>query len=97
MKPSERAGPWFLLGRAYESRLEHERAAIAFLWLPLVHADDEFLAGEASLLAAKSLQEAGRFAEAEATYRDTGIRFSKTPFGKEAQAMLKPKKTQPTK
>ncbi|MFK7819893.1 MAG: tol-pal system YbgF family protein [Planctomycetaceae bacterium] len=95
MKPSERAGAWFLLGRAYEARLEHERAAIAFLWLPLVHSDDHFLTAEASLAAAKSLQEAGRFAEAEATYRDTGIRYPNTPFGKEARAMLKPKAEKP--
>lgn len=96
MKASERAGGWFLLGEVYSQRLDHDRAAIAFLWLPTVYSDDLYLTAEASFKAAQSLQQAGRFAEAEATYRDTAMRFANTPFGEQADKMLKPAKTKPS-
>src|SRR5690606_7333131 len=53
--PAElRGGPWYLLGQARRQRREHDRAATALLWLPLVYDDDHHLAARACFDAADS-------------------------------------------
>ena len=88
MKSAERAGPWFLLGRAHSRRHEHGDAAIAWLWLPLVYPTDHWLAAEASFRAAEALQEFGRPAESRSMLHETAKRFAGTPAAARARAAL---------
>ncbi len=89
MLPEERGGPWFVIGKANAQRLENEEAAIAFLWVPLVHKQDHLLAAEASYYAALSLQKNGSLAEATNLYRETAQRYPGTEFAKKSQQVLK--------
>lgn len=91
MSSGERGGPRFLLGRAFSKRLENQRAALEYLWVPLVYPTDHWLAAEASLQAAVSLEKAGRLPEAESLYRETVQRFSGTPFAARADRLLRPR------
>lgn len=91
MKQDQRAGPWFLLGHAHSKRLQPDRAARAYLWVPLVYPDDNGLAAEASLNAAVALEKGGRLTAAESLYRETAERFSETPFGRQAATRLQPR------
>lgn len=84
-----RAGACFLRGRACLMRKEHERAAAAFLWLPLVYDDDSRLAARACVEAADALVDAGRKREAAALYREVAVRFSQTEFAQDAARQLK--------
>lgn len=90
MKPDERAGPWFLIGQAHVQRLEHQDAAIAFLWLPLSYPLDWHLASEASFHAAVSMQKTGSLPDATNLYRETAERFSGTAHAKKARDLLGP-------
>lgn len=84
-----RAGPSYLLGRAYQARREHELAAAAFLWLPLVDDHDYNLAARACLEAGESLSAIGQQAEAESLYAEVARRYSDSPFAAEALGLLK--------
>ncbi len=90
MKQPERGGPWFLIGKAHDQRLEHEAAAIAFLWLPLAYQLDRELAAEASFEAAVSLQKHGNLPDATNMYRETAERFAGTIFARRANDVLRP-------
>ncbi|MSR58724.1 MAG: hypothetical protein EXS05_13905 [Planctomycetaceae bacterium] len=87
--PSDlRAGPSYLLGRAYALRHDHEMAAATLLWLPLVDDHDFRLAARACLEAGQSLEQIGQQAEALALYQEVTQRFAATPFADEAQTLL---------
>jgi uncharacterized protein HemY len=88
LESSMRGGPYFLLGQAHLKRRENERAASAFLWLPVVYSDDHYLAAQACLLAADALLTVGKKSEAKTMYREVTIRFSKTTFAQEAASQL---------
>ena len=84
-----RAGPSFLLGRAYLVRSDFELAATAFLWLPLVDDSDHYLAARACLDAADALASSGRKAESLNLLQELKQRFADTPFGGEAEDRLR--------
>lgn len=58
------AGPWFIIGQGYRQREQHERAAAAFLRLPLVYDGDHPMTASALSLAADSLDRIGQRKEA---------------------------------
>lgn len=97
MKSTERAGPSFLLGHVHSRRQEYDRAALAYLWVPLVDAGDELLAAEASFAAAESMLKAGRLPKAESQFRETSRRFPNTRFAVMAEKALKPAAPVPAK
>lgn len=84
-----RGGPHFLMGRAYVSRREFELGAVHLLWVPLVQADDHFLAAQATLEAADALATIGQLEEAARLYEETSARYEDTPSAQEAAAQLK--------
>lgn len=84
-----RAGPYYLLGRAYLARGEHEKAAQAFLWLPLVYDENPLLASRACLEAAHALKLAGKPKQSDALLREVATRFQHTPYAAEARTELK--------
>lgn len=79
-----RAGPYYLIGRAHQARKEHEQAAAALLWIPLVFDGDRQLAARACLEAADALVDAGQPQESLTLYREVQVRFSKSEFASEA-------------
>ena len=87
--PSDlRAGPCYLLGRAYALRHDHELAAATLLWLPLVDDHDYRLAARACLEAGLSLGQIGQHAEAFALFHEVTRRFAGTAFADQAQELL---------
>ncbi len=84
-----RAGPAFLLGRAYAGQHDYELAAAAFLWLPLVDDHDIRLAARACLEAGVALDRIGQRTEARTLFQEVTQRFADTPFADEAGALLK--------
>jgi len=88
-----RGGPYYVLGRAHLLRNEHEQAAAAFLWLPLVYTTDRELAARGCLEAADALAEVGRKNAALTLYREVGLRFSDTEYAQEASAQIEKLRT----
>ena len=84
-----RAGPAFLLGRAYAARHDYELAAATFLWLPLVDDHDFRLSARACFEAAVTMSKIGQQAESLRLYRETVQRYGETPSAAEAQRRLK--------
>lgn len=83
-----RAGPSYLLGRAYAVRHDYELAAAALLWLPLVDDHDFQLAARSCLEAGVALSRIGQHAEAQTLFQEVTTRFADTPFAEEARALL---------
>jgi len=92
-----RAGPSFLLGRAYAGQHDYELAAATFLWLPLVDDHDFRLAARACLEAGVALDKIGQRTEATTLFREVTQRFADTPFADEADALLKRSAENPDK
>src|SRR4029077_13767987 len=84
-----RAGPNYLLGRAYAARHDYELAAATLLWLPLVDDHDHRLAARACLEAGAALDRIGQHEEARTLYQEVRDSFGDTPFADEAAALLK--------
>lgn len=83
-----RAGPNYLLGRAYAARHDYELAAATLLWLPLVDDHDHRLAARALLEAGAALDKIGQHEEARTLYQEVTTRYSDTPFADEAASLL---------
>ena len=83
-----RAGPNYLLGRAYAARHDYELAAATLLWLPLIDDHDFRLAARACLEAGLALEKIGQHAEARTLFQEVTQRFGDTPFADEAKALL---------
>jgi tetratricopeptide (TPR) repeat protein len=91
--PAEvRAGGYFVVGEGLARLDQPERAALAFLRIPLVHNQQRTMAADALLAAAKLLQEKlGRSEEAVGLYREVLSGYSRTLAAGEAKAKLEPK------
>jgi signal peptidase II len=83
-----RAGPMYLLGRAYAARHDYELAAATLLWIPLVDDHDHRLAARACLEAGVALDKIGQHEESRTLFREVTERFSDTPFADEAASLL---------
>ncbi len=84
-----RGGPYYLLGKAHLRRAEHDRAAMALAWVPLVYDHDSELAARAAVEAADALARIGQRNEAITFYRDVLVRFPQASFAQDAEAGLK--------
>jgi TolA-binding protein len=89
LSPDLRAGPRYVLGRAYAARHDYEMAATTLLWLPLVDDHDFRLTARACLEAGVALGKIGQQSEAQGLFREVTQRFAETPFADEAQKLLK--------
>lgn len=83
-----RAGPAYVLGRAFANRHDYELAAATLLWVPLVDDHDFPLAARACLEAGVALDKIGQHAEARTLFTEVVARFAATPFASEAQSLL---------
>lgn len=83
-----RGGAYYQIGRGWSARGNPERAAAAFLWLPLVYDGDAGLASSAAVLAAEELTKFGRTADAVQLYREVLTRWPQTSAAGRAKAQL---------
>jgi tetratricopeptide (TPR) repeat protein len=83
-----RGGPWFVFGDARRKRLQYDKAAQAYLWVPLVYDENSRLAAEATLRAADSLRRIGQADEAARLYRELQSRHPGTAQAQAAAAAL---------
>ncbi|QDT37018.1 hypothetical protein [Stratiformator vulcanicus] len=88
MPETLRGGTFYLIGKSYGELLDHEQAAAALLWLPLVYDSDQRLAAEAEWRAAVHLRAIGRSADAVTLCSEVMGRFAHTPAAKQAEALL---------
>jgi hypothetical protein len=86
---SLRGGPNYLLGRGWTMRREHDRAATALLWLPLMDDTDPRLAARAGYEAAESLRRLGQNEDACRVMQEIATRFSDTEFGEAASKIAR--------
>jgi hypothetical protein len=84
-----RGGSYFVIGQAWKQRQEHERAARAFVWLPLVFDTDRWLCSKACFEAAESLTASGDRAQAASLYSEIVFRYGDTPWGAKAETAWK--------
>ncbi|WP_010588129.1 tetratricopeptide repeat protein [Schlesneria paludicola] len=84
-----RGGSYFVIGQASKQGQDFERAARAFLWLPLVYDSDRWLAAHACFEAADSLSALGDHNQAGSLYSEVVFRFGDTPWGRPAETAWK--------
>jgi tetratricopeptide (TPR) repeat protein len=84
-----RAGPYFVLGRAWAQHHEPERAALNLLRVPLVHADDRLLAAAALFAAGQALEQAGEPTDAARAYGELVADYPQSRLAAQAQERLK--------
>ena len=90
-----RAGPNYLLGRAYAARHDDELAAATLLWLPLVDDHDHHLAGRACFEAALALEKIGQRDESRQLFQEVVDRYGDTKVAKQAQGALASSQNEP--
>ncbi|MCA9069995.1 MAG: hypothetical protein KDA84_13780, partial [Planctomycetaceae bacterium] len=84
-----RGGPYFLLGEGRRLRRQHDLAAMALLWVPLVYDHDYQISALACLNAADSLKAIGRNDEAVALYHEVVVRYGQSTYAQDAAQILK--------
>ena len=89
MPTSVRGGAYFLLGEGRRQRRQHDAAAVAFLWVPLVYDHDYQLSALATLNAADSLNAIGQRDESIALYREIIARYGQSSYAQDAAQALK--------
>ncbi len=89
MPKAIRAGPWFLLGRAFLQQSQPDRAAAAFLRVAVLHSQHDVLAPQAAFLAAQSLEELNQRSAADTMYQEVVDRYPWSSHANEAKAFLK--------
>lgn len=89
LEPPMRAGPYFMLGLAFERRHEFDLAAAAFLRLPFAHPTDHPVTAEALLNASHCLEKTGLSAEAESLRQELITKFRHTPSATKAEEGLR--------
>jgi tetratricopeptide (TPR) repeat protein len=81
-------GPYFLLGEGRRLRRHYDRAAVAYLWVPMVHDHDYQLSAQACLSAADSLVAIGQREEAITLYREVVLRYKQSSLAQDAAQAL---------
>ncbi len=83
-----RAGPYFVLGAAWAQKQQWERAALAWMRVPILHADHRRLAAQALLRAAGALEQLDRPDQAARLYRELVQQYDQMPEAAEATRRL---------
>jgi hypothetical protein len=83
-----RGGACFQIARGWADRGDPEKAAAAYMWLPLVYDADASLAAAAAVAAGEELSKTGRTADAVQLYREVLTRFPKTTAAARAKGQL---------
>ena len=88
MDESLRAGPYFVMGRAYAARHKWEESALAMMRVPILYGQHSLLAARSLLETGRSLERLGRPGEAARLYRELLGSHAGTPAATEAQGRL---------
>lgn len=88
MPAAIRAGPTFVWAAALARREPTERAANAFLRIPILHPEHHNLSAAALVEAAAILDKLARPTEANRLYRELGARFGDTNFAAETKTRI---------
>jgi len=83
-----RAGPYYVLGRAWAQQRRWEQAALALLRIPILSAEHHRLAARSLLDAGRSLERLDRHRQAAGLYRELIESYSQTPLAAEARSLL---------
>jgi tetratricopeptide (TPR) repeat protein len=84
-----RAGPYYTLAQGLAARGQHQQAALAWMRVPILHADDDrALAAAALLSAAGQLERIGEPPQAVVLYREIVRDYAGTPSSGQARAQL---------
>jgi tetratricopeptide (TPR) repeat protein len=83
------AGPTFVIGEALARIGEHDRAALAYLRVPVLHQENRHLAARAIVSAAQAMSRGGQIEEAKQLLGEVNREFFDTPQRVEAQGLLK--------
>jgi hypothetical protein len=83
-----RAGPYYVLGRMLAARHQPDRAALAYLRVPILYPRHRQLAARCLLEAGRELERIGQKSEAASLYRELTAAHSNTPAASEGQSRL---------
>ena len=83
-----RGGAHYLVARGLVQHKHFERAAMSFLWVSLVYADDHHLAARSCVAAADALRRVGQTTHARRLYQEAASRFGDTTFAQDARSAL---------
>jgi tetratricopeptide (TPR) repeat protein len=83
------AAGWYVLGELWSRQNEPERAALAYLKVPLLFRRQRAMAADALLAAGKQLEKMGQASEAAGLYREIARDFGHLPAAAEADTRLK--------
>jgi tetratricopeptide (TPR) repeat protein len=83
-----RGGPYYVLGEAWNARQEHQRAALAFLRVPILYADQLRLVPWALLSAGRALEKIDQVQQALTLYRELLRDYPEHPAAADARALV---------
>jgi tetratricopeptide (TPR) repeat protein len=88
MPPDVQAAGWYILGDLHSRQDEPEKAAIAYLKVPLLFRQQRAMAADALFAAGKQLEKLGQVKEAAGLYRELVRDFAHLSAAAEAQSRL---------
>jgi len=83
-----RGGPYSLIGQAWSARGRSDKAALAYLRVPILYGTDRRLAAAALLSAGRELEKIGQVPEAVALYGEVVRDYAAAPAAAEARGRL---------
>jgi TolA-binding protein len=83
-----RAGPYYVLGAAEAQHQRWERAALAWMRIPILYPEHRNLAAQALFDAGRSLERLGRSEQSVQLYRELVNTYPNTAPGSQAQARM---------
>jgi hypothetical protein len=83
-----RPGPYFVLGGAWDHRQAWERAALAWMRVPILYPEHRRLAARSLLSAGRSLEKLNRADQAATLYTELAGDYADTPLAAEARKRL---------
>ncbi|MEQ9411478.1 MAG: hypothetical protein RIK87_27435 [Fuerstiella sp.] len=85
MSDEARAGPQYVVARGYRQHHDYDRAAMGFLWMPLMSPLDRSLSAMSLVEAVECLKLAGRLSEAAVMANELQQRFPNTSAAEQLQ------------
>ena len=88
MPPEVQASGWFILGDVLARQQQADRAALAYLKVPLLFRSQRAMAADALLAAGRQLEKLGQTNQAASLYREIARDFPHLPVATEAKTQL---------
>ena len=88
LDPTFRDGPYYILGRLYAAKGEHQKAAVAAMHVPILYQDPR-LAAESLLTAGKSMIKSGLIEDGHRIYEELISSYPQSKAAEEARREMK--------